>query len=80
MSLVKLFKKGPEDLKNESLALSLLEVEMSTFMLQLNIEVHQVNGPYISYLPPEEEGLPERVVYTVNIIYHNKTEQPSHKA
>ncbi len=75
MTLVELFKKGPEDLRKENpTALSLLQTEMDTFMLQLNIEVHQVNGPYISYLPPEREGLSERVFYTANIIYQKKNQ------
>lgn len=74
MSLVELFKKGPEDIdKKEPKALSLLETDMSMFMLQLDIEVQQVNGPYVSYLPPEKEGLPERVFYTANIVYHRKS-------
>ncbi|MDO8460680.1 MAG: hypothetical protein Q7S74_06225 [Nanoarchaeota archaeon] len=73
MSLVELFKKGPENINDErALAFSLLQTEMSVFMLQLDVEVLQVNGPYIALLPPEKEGLPERVFYTANITYHKK--------
>ena len=39
------------------------------------IEVKQVNGPYVSILPSEIEGLPERAIYTGNIVYHRKIQQ-----
>ena len=74
MSLVELFKKGPENInEKKSLAFSLLQTEMSVFMLDLDVEVLQVNGPYINHLPPEREGLPERIFYTANIRYHRKS-------
>jgi len=73
MPLTKLFKTGPEDINNERpLDLSLLETEMNIFMLDPDIEVKQVNGIYISHLPPEREGLPERVYFTANVVYHKK--------
>ncbi len=73
MSLVKLFKSGVEHLDNEnSIALSMLETNMSIFALEN--EVLAVNGPYFNYLPPLREGLPERIYYTANIIYHKEKE------
>jgi len=73
MPLIKLFKQGPEEIdKERPLALSLLETEMSTFTLDPKIKVEQVNGPYVISIPPEKEGLPKRVYFTANIIYHQK--------
>ena len=73
MSLVKLFRSGVENVDKENLlALSLMQTEMDIFMLRLDIDVKQVNGPYVSYLPPEREGSSERVAYTANIVYHNR--------
>ncbi len=73
MTLVKLFTSRPENVGNESpMALSLLQIRMDTFMLQLDVDVRQVNGPYVSHLPPEKEGSPERVIYTTNIVYNKK--------
>ena len=74
MPLVNLFKSGIEDISKERpTALSLMQTEMDIFMLQLDIDVRQVNGPYVSYIPPESENSQERVVYTANIVYNNKS-------
>jgi hypothetical protein len=73
MPVVKLFRSNPERIDKENpTALSLLQVEMDTFMLGLDVEVRQVNGPFVSYLPPEREGSPERVIYTANVVYNQK--------
>jgi hypothetical protein len=73
MPIIKLFKKGPEDINIERpISLSLLETEMSMFMLDPDVEVKQANGPYISHLPPEREGLPKRVYFTANVVYDKK--------
>ena len=48
MSLVELFKKGPENINAERpLSFSLLQTEMGIFMLDQDVEIIQVNGPYI---------------------------------
>ena len=73
MSLVKLFKSDVENVGKENpLALSLMQTEMNVFMLQLDIDVRKVNGPYVSYFPEDRDGSPQRVVYTANITYHKK--------
>ena len=70
MPLVELFKSSPEEAgKEEPRGMGLLQMSMNSFMLPLNIRVIQVNGPYVSQLPPEREGLPVREVYTANIVY-----------
>ena len=74
MSKVKLFSIGPVldgvDARN---ALGLLETQMNVFMLELDIEIKQVNGPYVHHLSPKE-SLPneERLYYTANILYDGK--------
>lgn len=72
MPHVKLFTSKIIEDKEErrERALSLLNISMDVFMLQLDVEVRQVNGPYHNYLPPEKQGSLERVVYTANIIYN----------
>ena len=74
MPLVKLFRSKVEEFSRESqLALSLMQTEIDVFMLPLDIDVRQVNGPYVNYLPPEKKGLSERVVYTANVVYDRKS-------
>jgi len=73
MPIVKLFQKGPVDLKKDSnLEISLLETEINIFMLQPDVVVHQINGPYVCHLPPKLKGEPERVIYTANVSYDKK--------
>ena len=74
MTLVELFKSGVESVEKEDpRALSLMKTAMDLFMLQLDVDVKQVNGPYVSYLPPEKDGSSERVIYTANIVYNTKS-------
>ena len=70
MSLVKFFISHPCPLENKKAdenTLSLLEVEVSTFMLQLDIEAIRVDGPYVSNVGNDE------VVYSASVMY-NKIE------
>ena len=76
MSLVELFEQGPEEVNKERpIARSLLQTKMNVFTIQLDIEVQQVNGPYVSYLAPERPGSPERRIYSGNIVYRRKLNQ-----
>ncbi|MFH1289976.1 MAG: hypothetical protein ABIH92_01060 [Nanoarchaeota archaeon] len=74
MPLVRIFETGPvitgRDSEN---ALRLLETGMNAFMVDPEIEVRQVNGPYATHLPPREE-LPgkERIHFTASILYTHR--------
>ncbi|MBI2452220.1 hypothetical protein HYV50_04045 [Candidatus Pacearchaeota archaeon] len=74
MTLVKLFDIGPViEGKDSENALKLLEININAFMTNPDIKINQVNGPYVTHLPPIKD-LPgkERVSHTANIVYQNK--------
>ena len=74
MAIVELVKSGTCDRYSDldEINFSVLKSTINTFLLNSNIEVLSVNGPYANFFPPINENGPERVCYTANIVYTYK--------
>jgi len=72
--LTELFSIGPvigeKDAEN---ALKMLQTRINDFMLNPDIRVESVNGPYANHVPPEKHlPMHDRVTYTASVLYYNE--------